>query len=312
MSDEEEEMYEVSCTENSVDLESMASSLPCLSDTLTVASDISVNKTSEVSSVDNTADVMFSSKFTNLEGTEYLVEDELCTEGTISQETKHSTLPVTVEVMEENGCIVPTTSAEKSQQQQQQQHMLHSGRSRTVEESGGGTNACTRQYEGNIAHTVSPQHRSVLHPEMQQVLQLSLCEALQKYGIKLDVSQLIASQAVIVLEEELKGVLRGKLLDTVLRKVAGLDVELKAKKQTVSQMFQTVSEVSLPAVSEEWRQSVSEIVPVSVAGEQNREQDTVNQLQSGHTQAIDQQSVDRATQTISTGSVLFLKLLSNS
>jgi uncharacterized protein YoxC len=310
MSDEEEETYEVSCTENSVDLESMASSLPCLSDTLTVASDISVNKTGEVSSVDNTADVMFSSKFTNLEGTEYLVEDELCTEGTISQETKHSTLPVTAEVMEKNGCIVPTSSAEKSPQQQ---HMLQSGRSRTVEESGGDTSACTRQYEGNIAHTVSPQHRSVLHPEMQQVLQLSLCEALQKYGITLDISQLIASQAVIVLEEELKGVLRGKLLDTVLRKVAGLDVEVREKKQPVSQMFQTVNEVSLPAVSEEWRQSVSEIVPVvSVAGEQNREQDTVNQLQSGHTQAIDQQLVDRATQTISTGSVLFLKLLSNS
>jgi hypothetical protein len=306
ISDEEEEKYEVSCTENSVDHpESMASSLPCSSETLIVASNTSTNKTIEVSSVNNTATVMSSSKVFNLERTEDFSQDKTHIESTISQESEHSTLPVTVRVTEKNGCIVPVPLAETSQQ-----HKLHT-QSRTLEESQV-TSASTEQYEGNI-QIASCQHLSVLHPEMQQIVHLSLCKALQNYGIKLDISQLIASQAVIVVEEELKGVFRGKLLDTVLKKVAGLEcdnveslgVGVKTKEQAVSQMFQTVNEISLPAVSEEWKQIVSEIVPtLSATGEHNRERDTVDQLHFGHTQATDQ-----ATQTVSTGNVFFLKVL---
>jgi hypothetical protein len=152
----------------------------------------------------------------------------------------------------------------------------------------------------------------VLHPEMQETLRLLLCEALQKYNIELDVSQLIMSEAVTAVEEELKGVLRGKLLDRVLNGVAELVSESKTDQKATSRMLET-----LTLVSKEWKQKLSEFLLVgSVAMGGSTEQEVVDddrtQLRSGHTHASHVQVgglVDKAVQTISTGSVLFLKLL---
>jgi hypothetical protein len=301
--DEEEEKFEIDCTENSADHpESVASSLPCSSDTLAVASDTNTSKTVEVSSINNTAVVISSSNVANLERREDFSQDKSCIESTINQESERSSLPVTVKVAEKNGCTVPVPSAATFQQ-----HTPHT-QNTTLEESQV-TSAFTEQYEGSITRTASHKHLSVLHPQMQKILHLSLCEALKNHDIKLDISQQIASQAVVVVEEELKNVLGGKLLDTVLLKVTGLECGLKmgvkTKEQAVSQMFQTMNETSLRAVSEEWKQIVSAVVPTqSAAHEENREQDTVEQLHSGH-----KRTTDQATQTVSTGKVFFLKVL---
>jgi hypothetical protein len=137
------------------------------------------------------------------------------------------------------------------------------------------------------------------------------------------VSERIASQALTVLEEEVWSVLRGKVLDRTVRKVAGLrannencsEMKVKTGDKAVSQMFQTLNEISLPNISEEWRQRISQIVPNgSAACHESKELDDVeevNQLHSCQTWAIEGR-VDKATQTVSTGSVLFLKLLTDS
>ncbi|XP_021919976.1 uncharacterized protein LOC110829981 isoform X1 [Zootermopsis nevadensis] len=304
VSDGEEEKYEIGCTENFSDQpESMASILPCFSDTLAVASNICTTKIVEDSAVNNTSAVMSSSEVTNLERTEDFIEDRTHLGSTISPESEHDTLPVTVRVTEENGCIFPVPSTGTSQQQQQ--HMIHT-QSRNVKE-GQVTSASTEQFEGNI-QTASCQQLSMLHPEMQRILHLSLYKALQNYGIKSDLSQLIASQAVTVVEEEMKAFFRDELFDRVLKNVSGLgcdtvdglEVGVKTKEQAVSQLF-----VPLRAVSEEWRQIVSEIAPtLCAAGTQNKERDAVGQVRSGPAHAIDQ-----AAQTISTGNVFFLKIL---
>jgi hypothetical protein len=150
-----------------------------------------------------------------------------------------------------------------------------------------------------------------------------LQETLQKYRIQSDVSERIASQAITVLEGEVWGVLRDKVLHRTLRKVAGLradnencsEVKVKTEDKAVSQMFQTLTEISLPDISEEWGQRISQIAPNgSAACRRSRELDDVeevNQLHSCQTWAIEGH-VDKATQTVSTGSVLFLKLLTDS
>jgi hypothetical protein len=150
-----------------------------------------------------------------------------------------------------------------------------------------------------------------------------LCETLQKYRVQSDVSELIASKALTVLEEEVRGVLGGEVLDRTLRKVTGLradnercsDVRVKMEDKAVSQMFQMLNEISLRNISEEWKHRVSQIAAnCPVACQQSREPDDVqevNQPQSCHTRAIGGR-VNKATQTVSTGRVLFLKVLSDS
>jgi hypothetical protein len=153
---------------------------------------------------------------------------------------------------------------------------------------------------------------------MLQMMQLYLYETLQKYCIQSDVSELVASQAVTVLEEEVWGVLRGKLLDRTLRRVGSencSEVKVRTGDKAASSMFQALNEISLPDISEEWRQRMSQITRNgSVACHRSRELDgeeQVNQLQSRHASAAEGR-VNKATQTVSTGNVLFLKLLSDS
>jgi hypothetical protein len=155
----------------------------------------------------------------------------------------------------------------------------------------------------------------LLHPEIQETLRLLLHEALQKYNIELGVPQLILSEAVTAVEEELKGVLRGKLLDRVLKKVAKSVSGSETDQKATSSMFET-----LTLVSKEWKQKLSESLLVgSVEMGWSTEQDVVDddrtQRRSGRMHAVHVQvggCVDKAVQTVSTGSVLFLKLLPNS
>jgi hypothetical protein len=148
---------------------------------------------------------------------------------------------------------------------------------------------------------------------MHEALRLLLCKAFKKYNVEWDVSQLIASEAVAAVEEELKVVLTGNLLDKVFNRVTQCVFDSGTDEAT-SQMFQTLTDIS-----KEWKQKLSEFLSVgSVVTEWSREQEDVedrSQLCSGHRLAGEGQVgglVDKAVQTVSTGSVLFLKLLPNS
>jgi hypothetical protein len=239
-------------------------------------------------------------------------------EGTATWQSEHSTLAEAVEITDKNGPVFSYTETSH-------QHMPHT-HSRTLEES----QACIReaasvsaeQYNMNVTHPTY-QHLSVFHPDMHQTLQLSLHETLQKYHIQSDISELIASQALTVLEEEVWSVLSGNVLDRTLRKVTGLransencsEVKVKTGDKAVSRMFQTLNEISLQNITEAWRQRISQVAPNgSVACHRSRELDDVeevNQHQSCHTSTIEGR-VNKATQTVSTGRVLFLKLLTDS
>jgi hypothetical protein len=147
---------------------------------------------------------------------------------------------------------------------------------------------------------------------MQEILTLLLRETLQKYNMELDVSQLIVSEALTEVEEELKGVLRGKLLDGVLNRVAKSVSESETDQRATSRMSET-----LTLVSKEWKQKLSEFLSIgSVAMGPSTEHDVVDddrtQLGLGRTRAVHVQVgglVDKAVQTVSTGSVLFLNIL---
>jgi hypothetical protein len=149
---------------------------------------------------------------------------------------------------------------------------------------------------------------------MLQMMQLSLYETLRKHCVQPDVSELVASRALTVLEEEVWGVLGGKVLDRTLRRVVSdscSEVTVRTGDEAALSMFQALNETSLADVSEEWRQRMR---TGSVACHRTREMDgeeQVSQLQSRHASAA-QERVNKTTQTVSTGSVLFLKLLSDS
>jgi hypothetical protein len=292
ISDEAEESPEVSIRESSVDhLKSSETSMHCSSSSVT---------TVEVTSTRSAADV--SSSISNLERAEHLRHKGSLKEGAASQESGHYTLPVTTGATKSNEHVVPATRTSY------QQCML-CGQNRISEDSQTCTDGATSLSTDHCKREVS--RCPVLHPEMQETLRLLLCEALQKYNIDLDISQLIMSEAVTAVEEELKGVLRGKLLDRVLNKVAKSVSESETDQKATSRMFET-----LTLVSEEWKQKLSEFLLVnSVAMGWSTQQDVVDdrtQLRSGRTRAVHVQVgglVDKAVQTISTGSVLFLKLL---
>jgi hypothetical protein len=80
-------------------------------------------------------------------------------------------------------------------------------------------------------------------------------------------------------------------------------------------MFETLTEVS-----KEWKQNLSEyLLSGSVADGRSAEEEVADedrpQRRSGHTRDVEVQMggrVDKAVQTVSTGSVLFLKLLPDS
>jgi hypothetical protein len=159
--------------------------------------------------------------------------------------------------------------------------------------------------------TEHPKREVSSCPVLQRTLRQLLSEALQKYNIELDVSQLIVSEAVTAVEEELKGVLRGKLLDTVLNRVAESVSESKTDQKATSRVFET-----LTLVSKEWKQKLSEFLLVgSAAMGRSTERDVADdrtQLRSGHARSVHVQvggRVDKAVQTVSTGSVLFVELL---
>jgi hypothetical protein len=222
---------------------------------------------------------------------------------------------VNTSVINAKGCIFSYTET-------LHQDMPHP-RSRTSEENQaciyGAASVSTEQHSMKVTPTTH-QQQSFFHSDMLQMMQLSLYETLQKYCIESDVLELIASRAVTVLEEEMWGVLRSTVLDRTLRKVAGLRSDSENRSEVkedkaAMRMFQALNEISLSDVSEEWRQRMSHITQNgSVACHGSRELDgveQVNQLQSRHTSAVEGR-VNKTTQTVSTGSVLFLKLLSDS
>lgn len=295
-----QESYEISCKESFIDqLESSDTGIPHSS---------SIIATGEVTSVPDTADV--ASSISSLERAEDLSQNESVTEGIVNQRSEHDTVPISPENTENNVHIVPVTRTCN------QHCMLHTwnrtleeGRTHTDEASSLSTDQC----KSNVTC-----HMSVLHPEIHKTVRLFLCETFQKYSIESDVSQLIASEAVRALEEELRGVLRGKLLNRVLNKVTRLvpdsetdsEVKVKTDEEASSQTLQLMTEIS-----EEWKQKLLKYLAVaSVGTEQNTEQVNVEdrtQLHSDHTRAAHVQVgglVDKAVQTVSTGSVLFLKL----
>ena len=292
ISDEAEESHEITIRECSVDqLKSSESGVPCSSSSVT---------TVEVASVRNAADA--SSSVSKLERAEPLTHKGSLKEGTANQESEHDTLPVTIRATENNEHIVPVTRTSY------QQCML-CAQNRISEDSHTCTVGATSLSTDHCKREVS--HCPVLHPEMQETLRLLLCEALQKYNIDLEVSQLIMSEAMTAVEEEMKGVLRGKLLDRVVNKVAESVSESETDQKATSRTFET-----LALVSKEWKKRLSEFLLVgSVTMGCSTEQDVVDdrtQLRSGRTSTVHVQVgglVDKAVQTISTGSVLFLKLL---
>jgi hypothetical protein len=300
VSDEVDESHEISCKESSVDqLKSSETGMPCSS---------SIVKTVEDTPVHNTSDLM--SSVSNLERAEDLSQNKLLKEGNANQES-HDTLPIIIETTANNGCIVPVTRTSN------QQYMLRT-QNRSLEESrthaDEATNLSTDQCKRNVACCRTNSHLAVLHPEMHKTLKLLLCKAFEKYNVKCDVSQPIVSEAVTAVEEELKGVLMGTLLDRAFSRVTELASDSEKDKGASPLIFQTLTEIS-----KEWRQKLSEFLSVdSVVTERSREQESVEdrtQLCSSHTQAVHVQvggRVDKAVQTISTGSVLFLKLLPDS
>jgi len=258
----------------------------------------------EVTSVHNTADV--SSSIAKLERAERLRHKGSLEEDTPNNESEHDAIPITIGATKNNEHIVPVTRTSY------QQCTLHA-RNRISEDSHTCTDGATSLSTEHSKREVS--RCPVLHPEMQETLRQLLCEALQKYNIELDILQLIVSEALTAVEEELKGVLRGKLLDRVLNKVAKSASESEMDQKATSRIFET-----LTLVSKEWKQKLSEFLLVgSAVMGRSMEQDVVEddrtQLRSGHTRSVHVQVgglVDKAVQTISTGSVLFLKVLPDS
>jgi hypothetical protein len=236
-----------------------------------------------------------------LERAEHLRDKGSLKEGTANKESEHDALSITIGATKNNEHIVPVTRTPY------QQCMLRA-QNRISEDGHTCTDGATSLSTDHCKREVS--RCPLLHPEMQETIRLFLCEALQKYNIESDVSQLIVSEAVTAVEEELKGILRGKLLDRVLNKVAQSAPESETGQKATSRTFET-----LALVSEEWKRKLSEFLLVgSAAMGRSTGQDVADdrtQLRSGRTRAIHVQVgglVDKAVQTISTGSVLFLKL----
>ena len=295
VSDEVEESREVSSEESSVDqLKSSETGMPCSSNNVT---------TVEVTSVCTTADA--SSSISTLEKGEHFHHKGSLKEGTASQESEHDTLPVTTGPTKNNEHIVPVIGTSRQQRKLGAQNRIVEDSHTCADEA---ASLSTDQFKREVSHC------PVLHPEMQKNLRLLLFEACQKYNIELDVSRLIVSEAVTAVEEELKGVLRGKLLDRVLNKVTELVSDRDTDQKATPHMFETLTEVS-----KEWKQNLSEFLLVgSVPVGWSTEQEVVDnrtQLCSSHTCTVHVQAgglVDKAVQTVSTGSVLFLKVLPNS
>jgi len=293
ISDEAEESHEVSIRESCVgQLKSSETGVPCSSSSVT---------TLEVTSVCDTADA--SSSIGKLERAKQSRHKGSCKEDTANKEAEHDALPITIGATKNNERRVPVTRTSY------QQYML-CAQNRISEDShtrtDGATSLSTKHPKREVSSCL------VLHPEMQGTLRQLLCEALQKYNIEFEVSQLIVSEAVTAVEEELKGVLRGKLLDTVLNRVAESVSERKTDQKATSRVFET-----LMLVSKEWKQKLSEFLLVGSAamgwstGRDVADNDRT-QLRSGHARSVHVQvggRVDKAVQTVSTGSVQFLELL---
>jgi hypothetical protein len=293
ISDEAEESPEVSIRESSADqLKSSENGMPFSSSSVT---------TVEVTSVHNTADV--SSSINKLERAEHLRHKGSLKDGTANQESECDALPITVVATTNSEHIFPATRTSHQQ-------CMHCPQNRISEDIHTCTDGATSLSTDHCKREVS--RCPVLHPEIQETLRLLLCKALQKYNIELDVSQLIVSEAVTAVEEELKDALRGKLLDRVLKKVANSVSGSETDQEATSCTFET-----LTLVAKEWKQKLSESLLVgSVEMGWSTEQDVVDdertQCRSGRTRAVHLQGggrVDKAVQTVSTGSVLFLKLL---
>jgi hypothetical protein len=296
LSAEAAESYKVNSKEISVDQrESSETGMPrSCSSTTTV----------ELTSAHNAADVL--SSVNTLERAEQLSHIGSLNEGTADQESEHDAIPVTTEATKNNEPLVPVTAMTY------QQCSPHA-RNRILEESHtcaeGATGLSTDHRKREVAHC------PVLHPAMQKILRLLLRESCHKYNIELDVSELIVSEALTAVEEELKGVLRGKLLDRVFNKVTESVSDSETDQRATSRLLETLTEVS-----KEWKHKLSEFLLVgSVANGWSAEQEVVDedrpQCRSGHTRDVQVQvggRVDKAVQTVSTGGVLFLKLLPDS
>lgn len=296
VSDESEESPEVSIRESSVDHpKSSETGMPCSSSSVTTVEDTSVR---------NTADV--SSSISKFERAEHLRHKESRKEGTANRESERDALPINIGATKNNEHILPATRISYQQ-------CIHCAQNRISEDGHTCTDGATSLSTDHCKREVS--RCPLLHPEIQETLRLLLCEALQKYNIELDVSQLIVSEAVTAVEEELKGTLRGKLLDRVLEKVAKSVSGSETDQKATSRTFET-----LTLVSKEWKQKLSEFllvgsVPMGWSTEQDVVDDDRTRRRSGRTRAVHVQvggRVDKAIQTVSTGSVLFLKLLPDS
>jgi hypothetical protein len=227
-------------------------------------------------------------------------------EGPADQESEHDAIPITVEATKTNEPLVPVTGTTY------QRCSLHA-RNRIVEESHACANGDTSLSADH--HKMEVPDCPVLHPEMQKMLRLLLREACRKYNIESDVSELILSVAVTEVQEGLKDALRGKLLDRVFDKVTELMPDSETDQRATSHMFETLTEVS-----KEWKQNLSEyLLSGSLADGRSAEEEVADedrpQRHSGHMRDVEVQMggrVDKAVQTVSTDSVLFLKLLPDS
>ena len=262
--------------------------MPCSSSSVT---------TLEVTSVRDTADA--SSSIRKLERAEQSGHKGSRKEDTKNKEAEHDALLITIGATKNNEHIVPVNRTSY------QQYTLRA-QNRISEDSH------TRMDGATGLSTEHPKREVSSCPVLQRTLRQLLSEALQKYNIELDVSQLIVSEAVTAVEEELKGVLRGKLLDTFLNRVAESVSESKTDHKATSRVFET-----LTLVSKEWKQKLSEFLLVGSAAmgrstERDVADDDRTQLRSGHARSVHVQvggRVDKAVQTVSTGSVHFLQLL---
>jgi hypothetical protein len=295
VSDEVEDSHEVNSDEISVNqFESSETGVPFSSSSIT---------TVDFTSVRNAADV--SSSVSTFKTEEHLSHKGSLNGGTANQQSEHDAIPITMEATK-NEPLVPVTRTTC------QQCMLYA-QNRILEESHTCADGAASLSTDHCKREVS--RCPVLHPEMQKTLRLLLCEACQQHNIELDVSELIMSEAVTAVEEELKDVLRGKLLDRVFNKVTELVSDSETDQTATSRMLETLTEVS-----KEWKQKLSEFLLVgSVANGWSAEQEVADedrpQRRSGHTRAVQVQTggrVDKAVQTVSTGSVLFVTLLPDS
>ena len=294
ISDEAEESDdEITIRESSVDqLKSSETGVPCSSDSVS---------TVEVTSVRNAADA--SSSVGESERAARSRHERSPIEDTADKESEYDAIPITTGATKNIEHIVPVTKTSF------QRYMFHA-ENRISEDS----RTCTdRATASSMDHSKREVSRCpVLHPEMRETLRQLLCKALQKYTIESDISRLIVSEALTALEDELKGVLRGKLLDRVLNKVAKSASEGETDRKAASRVIET-----LTLVSKEWKQMLSEYLLVgSAAMGRSTERDVVdddrNRLRSGRTRSVHVQAgglIDKAVQTVSTGSVLFLKVL---